>query len=1219
MSAQLRPLTARLAVCLAVLWAALAVGGASRVSAQSPSPGWSISSLAEPTNFNTADTQDEVETLTVEATAGYYELYANTAENYPTNRIAWNASAAEVQAAIEAVPQIEAAEGNIKVEAGVATATEHTYTITWVGMAPEGLKEETTYTEANLINGSGVGKVKKTLLQQEKAHDRYTVAATNVGSVPTTGVITITDTLPPQLAQARLIKMVQVEELLSHRSHECSLTLHVTITCEYNEPEYPVRPGDKLIVTVYVAVRSPSLTGSLVNEARIEGGGAATVNTNESTAVNARAALFGIDQFAFATANLAGEPDVQAGDHPYGVTATTSFNTVFTTEKGAESTQAHHVPQEAKDVAVELPLGFVGDPLATERCPEVDMTYQTGVSESGHTACPADSIVGEVWLTLKAGTGFSFGPYPVYNVVPEYGYPAELSFNVAGFGQPTFVFASVVPSESGYHVRLVTPGAIRAANLAVERVALTVFGNPSAHNGGTHHAAFVTNPTACSTEPVKARVETTSWEGGLDAREETAYPQVTGCNLLSGISGFKPELKLEPEEKHADTPSGYEVRLKMPKAPDVFGQLATPELKDASVTLPAGLSLSPAAASGPNGLEACTAEQIDLLGVEKGEGARNGSLYDDDETHGSPGHCPEKSQIGDVELKTPLLEEALNGHIYLAQPSCGGAGQPECTPADATNGKLFGIYLEISGSGVIVKLHGNVVANPATGQLTTIFLNNPQLPFEELKLTLYGGPRAPLANPQTCGTATTTTDLEPWSAPESGSPATPSWSFTVTGCANPMGFSPGFSADTAQPFGGGFSPFEMTIARSDGEQDVAGISVTLPPGVAGMISKVPLCGEPRASLGTCHEASRIGTANVAAGAGSQPLSVSGPVYLTGPYKGAPFGLSVVVPAKAGPFDLGNEVVRSAVSVDPHTAQVTVTSDPIPQIKDGIPFRLKTINVTVDHPGFIFNPTNCSQLHVNGAVSGDMPDRSPGATVPVASPFAVAGCKNLPFKPGFSALTHAGHSRRTGEYLHVVVKSGAGQANIAKVHVALPKQLPSRVSTLNLACTEAQFASNPAGCPSGSMVGMATAYTPVLPVPLTGPAIFVSHGGAKFPDLDLVLQGDGVTVILTGNTFISKGVTTSTFASVPDVPVTRFDLVLPSGPHSALGGNGNLCYRTMTKSVKAKINGKTVYRRRHVKQRITLTMPTTITGQNGAIMKQNTKLTVTGCTMTHKKP
>ncbi len=321
----------------------------------------------------------------------------------------------------------------------------------------------------------------------------------------------------------------------------------------------------------------------------------------------------------------------------------------------------------------------------------------------------------------------------------------------------------------------------------------------------------------------------------------------------------------------------------------------------------------------------------------------------------------------------------------------------------------------------------------------------------------------------------------------------------------------------------------------------------------------------------------------------------GKAYLTGPYKGAPYGVAVVVPALAGPFDLGTVVVRAAINIDPHTAQVTVTSDPLPRMLDGVPLRTRRILVSINRPDFTLNPTSCEPMQITGTLSSFA-----GAQHNVAAGFQANDCASLKFKPGFSVYTHAKHTRRYGAYLRVKVTSGNGQANIKSVFVELPKALPSRVETLKLACSAKQFNENPAGCPTDSHVGTVVARTPILSTPLTGPAIFVSHGGAAFPDLDIVLQGSGITVELTGNTNIIKGITSSNFKTVPDVPVNSFELKLPAGPHSALAANGNLCYKT-TKSHK-----------KQIKHRVTLTMPTTITGQNGMIIKQTTHITVEGC-------
>ena len=884
-------------------------------------------------------------------------------------------------------------------------------------------------------------------------------------------------------------------------------------------------------------------------------------------------------------------------------TSTIDLNTVLSPRLGGGL--VHTVTQELKSVEVELPLGFAGDPSIAEQCPAVDLTVSEGGLGGGnyHAACPLGSRVGEVRFAWSGGNHPE--PFPVYNVVPEHGYPAEFGFN-AGLAQPIFLYASVVPGASGYRLRVGTPAALRVQGFDIEGILLTIFGSPAERDGTGGAAAFLTNPTGCSAGPLTARVDVTSWEGGSGSAESTAYPAVTGCDLLQGTAGFAPSIDVAPQTTQADTPSGYEVDLRVPQAPEVFGALATPELKNATVTLPAGMSLSPSVASGPNALVGCTPGEIDLLGMEMGEGhpGGNASPYDDGLTHASPGNCPEGSRVGTVKIHTPVLSSPLEGHVFVSAPQCGGVGQAACTEAGAEEGRVFGLYLEAAGSGVIVKLQGSVevggygahssATGLAPGQLRARFDENPQLPFDDLKLTLTGGDRAPLANPQTCGAAVTGTVLEPWSAPASGPNATPGSSFAVTGCDRGMPFTPGFSGGTVVPSAGGFSPFTLTLSRRDGEQDLSGIMVATPPGLLGMLSKVQLCREPQAAQGACGAGSLIGHTQVAAGSGSQPLWVSGSVYLTGPYGGAPFGLSIVVPAVAGPFNLGNVVVRAAIHVDPHTSALTIVSDALPQQVDGVQLRVKRVNVTIDKPGFTFNPTNCAQQQLTGTVTS-----AQGATSGVSTPFAVGGCANLPFKPTFKVSTQAKTGKRQGASLDVKVTSGTGQANIGKVAVTLPKQLPSRLTTIQQACTVAVFDANPASCPAGSNIGAATARTPVLSNPLTGPAYLVSHGGAAFPDLVVILQGEGVTLDLLGSIDIKKGVTSSTFASVPDAPITSFELKLPEGPHSALAAvlppkaKGNFCGQS-------------------------LKMPTTLTGQNGAVLKQSTKIAVTGCPKAKKK-
>ncbi len=417
--------------------------------------------------------------------------------------------------------------------------------------------------------------------------------------------------------------------------------------------------------------------------------------------------------------------------------------------------------------------------------------------------------------------------------------------------------------------------------------------------------------------------------------------------------------------------------------------------------------------------------------------------------------------------------------MYLARPGCGGAGESACTEADALDGTLYRLYLELGGTGELAdtgihfKVPLETEANPATGQLTTRALETPQAPFSELKIKLNGGPRAPLDTPAACGPAVSTSDLTPWSAPGTtpeglsvaGTPdATPTSFFEVVGCSNPPGLDPGFTAGTVSPRAGAFSAFTMNLSRQDREQYVKGVQLHTPPGLLGMLSNVPLCGEAQADAGTCPEASKIGTTRVASGAGSHPFEIEGNVYLTGSYDGAPFGLSIVTDAVAGPFKLGLVVVRARIDVDPETSTLTVTTDEtgpyaVPQIIFGVPLRLQRLTVDIDRPDFMFNPTNCAAQQITAKISG-----SEDAVANVSSPFAASGCRSLAFKPGFSVSTSGSTSRAKGASLDVKLSYPKGamgnDSNIAKVKVDLPKQLPSRLTTLQKACPRRRLTRTP---------------------------------------------------------------------------------------------------------------------------------------------------------------
>jgi hypothetical protein len=644
-------------------------------------------------------------------------------------------------------------------------------------------------------------------------------------------------------------------------------------------------------------------------------------------------------------------------------------------------------------------------------------------------------------------------------------------------------------------------------------------------------------------------------------------PALDGCNRLP----FEPSIAVAPDAPAGSTPTGLNVGIHVPQDSLLSPTgLAESTVKDTTVTLPVGVALNPAAA---DGLESCSEGQIAL------------------EVHAFPS-CPESSKVGTVEIKSPLLPNALTGDVYLAAQNANPFGS------------LVAMYIVAQDpvSGTLIKVAGEVKLDPVTGQVVSTFDNTPQLPFEDLKLHFFGGSRAPLGTPALCGVYTTMTSIEPWAGNE---PATPSSTFNITSgpngsaCQSPLPFDPSMTGGTTSIQAGGFTPFTMTVSREDGQQSIKTFQLHMPPGLSGLLTGVELCGEAQADAGTCGPNSLIGETIVSVGLGGNPFSVTGgKVYITGPYEGAPFGVSVVVRAKAGPYDLGNVIVRGTIMVDPITAALTVTIDgsgpyKIPTILDGIPLQIKHINFTTTRPGFTFNPTNCDPLSVTGSMSS-----TEGAVAPLSVPFQVTNCAVLAFKPGFKVSTQGKTSRANGASLNVKLtypKAAFGsQANVKSVKVDLPKQLPSRLTTLQKACTAAQFQTNPAGCPPASIVGHATAITPLIPVPLTGPAYFVSYGGAKFPELVIALQGYGVTLDVHGETFINKaGITSSTFHTIPDAPVGSFELTLPEGKYSALAANGNLC--------KSK-----------------LVMPTLFVAQNGAVIKQNTPISATGCGKIKKK-
>ncbi|MGH2911524.1 MAG: hypothetical protein ACRDJ3_03510 [Solirubrobacteraceae bacterium] len=792
-----------------------------------------------------------------------------------------------------------------------------------------------------------------------------------------------------------------------------------------------------------------------------------------------------------------------------------------------------------KRVRVDVPPGLAADPQALPMCPDTSFNSNT---------CPADTEVGTTEMVAFDGVNDLTVTGKVFNLEPRPNLPLLFGIDVAV--EPLInvhiLLEGHVSWSTDYHEYFEINNIPQEGELLGLKVPLKVLKSKLFFNGNAGAGNFLTNPSVCSTSTT-SYLEVESYEGAISKAVTHTPIGIEGCDKVP----FAPSAELTTGTPESDAPDGATTIVKVPQNAGKE-EINTAVIDDARVTLPEGMTLDPSAA---HGLQACTKTQI-------GIGTTNSVT------------CPEASKVGEVEIETDLPPHSLSGSVYLGDPDGGFITGPPYT-----------IYLDAeSVYDVSVRLEGKVNPNPVTGRLEASFLGNPPLPFSELSLTLKGGPRAPVANPLLCGN----TPVEALFTPYTGAPAAlSSTPFATTGCPSPLPFSLAQTTQSSSSEAGAYTSYTFNLARKDGQQYLSKISTTLPPGLVGAIPSVPLCNAPQAQAGSCSSSSLIGTATVSAGAGSEPYAFSGPVYLTGPYNGAPYGLSIPVRAVAGPFDLGTVVTRASVGVDPYSGRVIVTSS-LPTIVGGVPLRLKTISVAVTRPKFLFNPTNCGPLETDSFLTSTL-----GATQSLSSPFQATDCAGLPFKPKLTAASSSKTSRPRGASFTVKVGYPKGaQANIKSVFVSLPKHLPSRLSTLSKACLTEAFEVNPFSCPSASFVGSVKVKTPVLPGTLTGPAIFVSHGGAAFPDLDLVLKGDGVTVILVGNTNIVKGITTSNFASVPDVPVSSFEVKLPTGPYSALAAFGNLC-----------------------KQK--LTMPTTITAQNGKVIKQNTKIVVSGCHVKHK--
>jgi hypothetical protein len=1067
--------------------------------------------------------------------------------------------------------------------------------------------------------------------------DGYVVAtAVNVGEADVDGSgtqVRVLDTLPAGLAA--LSAEANTDNNLGnvHPPVKCALVSAHVVECLYASK---LPPYQQIELDIGVAVQGSAHSGE-ENEVSVSGGGAPPAHVEHPIVASGSPTPFGVEDYALSPEEPGGRGDAQAGSHPFQMTATFNIKQVPNPNPGGQAWEAKPAEGEpvglAKDLAFRLPAGLIGNPTAVPRCtlaqfnavPHTEPEFQVVANE-----CPAGSVVGVATVSFTLEHSMKTATLPMYNLDPAEGEPARFGFQPAGVpvlldtsvrtGEDYGVVVSVhnVPQSIGFISNTVTfwgvPGDARHDSLRGIDCLAEIAEDAETHGPcrvleEAHPPPFLSLPTSCSGSPLETSVLEDSWadpEHPLPAFHPESgeqMPVMHGCGLLP----FASEIHASPDIPAASTPSGLRVDVHVPQEEALNAEGLSPaDVKNIVVALPEGLELNPSAA---DGLAACSLAQIGFKGEDP---VTHVQEFTPDEPS-----CPDASKIATVKLKLPILPKGqyVEGFVYLAAPQ----NFSPLTGALPENpfSSLVALYLVARDrvSGIRVKLPMRVSLS-STGQITTTVENSPQAPFEDAEFEFFGGSRAPLATPARCrdntpafpGSYATSAFFEPWSNTTEHHEQLHSISeFVITSGPNggpcpgaALPFSPSLASQTSNINAGSFTPLVTTLSREDGEQPVQSVTLHYPPGLSGIISGIPLCPEANANAGTCPAASLIGETIVSVGVGGDPFTVTGgKVYLTEKYAGSPFGLSIVNPAKAGPFTLQEGrpvVVRAKIDINPFTAALTVTTGAVPTIIEGFPLQIKHVNVTITRPGFTFNPTNCTPMSIAGTVNS-----AEGASSPVSVPFQVTNCAMLKFTPKFTVSTNAHTSKATGASLVTKLAEPAGsfgtRANITKVKVDLPLQLPSQLKTLQKACLAHVFETNPAACPPQSIVGHAKVITPLLPVPLVGPAYFVSHGNEAFPSLTLVLQGYGVTVELVGSTFIKNGITSSTFKTVPDAPFNTFELTLPQGKYAALAAN-------LPAKAKGSFCGAN------------LKMPTLFVAQNGLEIHQATPIHVQGCKAKH---
>ena len=904
----------------------------------------------------------------------------------------------------------------------------------------------------------------------------------------------------------------------------------------------------------------------------------------------------------------------QAGGHAATVGTVFNLNTMLSPiPEQAELGLQVSSESPLREVTVEAPAGFIGNPTATPRCSLVDFLGTGGDISENVSTCPPSTIVGTAVTTLVyIDNKIKHWHSAIYNLKPHTGQPALFAFRVASV--PTFVVPSI-RSEGDYGIDFNVINIDRTLPITASR--FTLWGNPMSEShdferldqsdlvnwcaGGKKEPpcpsdaapkAFLTNPVDCYRGPYLLRNEVKAWAGQTDSAQFVTHDDegnplgVTRCDRVP----FEPSMSSLLSTDSAESPSGLDFELTMPTA-----GLENPEgiaqsyIKEAVVSLPEGVTLNPSAGEG---LGACTKADFAREQFDTPAGAG----------------CPNSSKIGTVDIESPLLEpgEKVDGALYVATPDDRASTDPQQeNPFDS----LLALYLvaKVPERGVIVKLAGRVEPDPQTGRLTTTFEDLPQLPFSSFRLHFREGGRAPLVSAPSCGSHATEATLYPYSDPTQPvhlrSESLISKGVGGGSCpANGLPpFRPALRAGSVNNAAGAFTPFDAFLSRTDAEQEITHFSIKLPPGLVGKLAGVPFCpnraialaksrefpggGHEEQILPSCPISSLIGRTLVGAGVGSVLTYVPGKVYLAGRYHGDPLSIVAITSGVVGPFDIGTVVVREALKVDPETGEVFIDatgSDPIPHIVDGITTHIRDLRTYVDRPEFTLNPTDCSPTSTSSTVLGSGLDfASPADDNPfvATSPFQAADCAALPFKPRLT-LSLNGQTKRAGNpALHAhLAMHGIGESGLAFAQVSLPKTLFLDNAHINTICTRVQFkAGDVEGeqCPPGSVIGHAKALTPILSEPLEGPIYLKANPERELPDIAAALHGEEISVIAVGHTDSAPGGgLRNTFEVVPDAPITSVDIDLFGANKGLIESSRNLCsYKPRAKVVFRGQNGR----------------------------------------------